>query len=82
MHKPGDWPAFSLPLRRPAPGGERVSKHRAEWCTRCEDWKVIDILPGHPATNGQGGVSYGPIPSFAFCVFCGFQVDVDLEESA
>lgn len=71
-----DRQACALPLRVEAEGGERV-KHRAEWCRSCQEYRIYDVLPGHPESK-----LCGSIPDMAFCVHCGWWMDVDIEESA
>jgi hypothetical protein len=38
------------------------------WCTNklCDQPRVYDVLPGHPASK-----LYGEVPDYAFCTFCG-----------
>lgn len=77
MCESSDRPACSCALCRPLPKvSERVS-NRAEWCRSCSDYRIYDVLPGHPESK-----LYGRIPSMAFCCFCGWWMDVDIEESA
>jgi hypothetical protein len=61
---------------------EYCPKPGEAFCTRCEDWRDYDVLPGHPETRGNNGRVFGAIPAFAFCVKCGWQIDLDIEETA
>jgi hypothetical protein len=63
--------------RTPEPAPVVVAHEPAEhsaWCSHCDQDREYDILPGHPASK-----VYGAIPSWAFCCFCGWLLDVDVE---
>jgi hypothetical protein len=65
-------------VHRQTEAGVSVSE---AWCAACDWWQPFDVLPGHPETRGQNGRVFGAIPSFAFCIKCGWQMDIDLEVS-
>lgn len=69
--------ALSL-MQPPSPPVAPVIPQGMAWCGNrklCDTYREFDVLPGHPASK-----MYGAIPSLAFCVHCGEQMDVDLPE--